>query len=150
MMTPTLALRSGRAELVIGSAGSVRLAGAIAQVAWRILRWDTHVSEAIRAPRIHGETVVHDIDRVLDAVLELRVVLGQRLDRLAKLLGRLLVAGRDLCRAEAHVELLEPGGESVDAIREDVALADVGAIRSREHARVPSNGELQDRGSRQT
>jgi len=55
MMTPTLALRSGRAELVIGSAGSVRLAGAIAQVAWRILRWDTHVSEAIRAPRIHAD-----------------------------------------------------------------------------------------------
>ncbi len=55
MMTPTLVLRSGRAELVIGSAGSVRLAGAIAQVIWRILRWSTHVSAAIRAPRIHAD-----------------------------------------------------------------------------------------------
>ena len=33
MMTPTLVLEDGRPRLVLGSAGSVRLAGAIAQVA---------------------------------------------------------------------------------------------------------------------
>ena len=54
MMTPTLVLRSGVPELVIGSAGSVRLAGAIAQVTWRILR-GMHVADAIRAPRLHVE-----------------------------------------------------------------------------------------------
>jgi gamma-glutamyltranspeptidase/glutathione hydrolase len=54
MMTPTLVLRSGAPELVIGSAGSVRLAGAIAQVTWRILR-GMHVADAIRAPRLHVE-----------------------------------------------------------------------------------------------
>jgi gamma-glutamyltranspeptidase/glutathione hydrolase len=60
MMTPTLALCSGRPELVIGSAGSVRLAGAIAQVAWRILALGQHVSDAIRAPRIHADgSTVH-------------------------------------------------------------------------------------------
>ena len=37
MMTPTLVLDAGRPRLVVGSAGSVRLAGAIAQVTWRIL-----------------------------------------------------------------------------------------------------------------
>jgi gamma-glutamyltranspeptidase/glutathione hydrolase len=59
MMTPTLVLDGGRPELVIGSAGSVRLAGAIAQVAWRVLR-GSHVRDAIRAPRIHVEgTTVH-------------------------------------------------------------------------------------------
>jgi gamma-glutamyltranspeptidase/glutathione hydrolase len=58
MMTPTLVLERGRPRLVIGSAGSVRLAGAIAQVAWRILRGE-HVEHAIRAPRLHvdGGTV---------------------------------------------------------------------------------------------
>lgn len=58
MMTPTLVLEGGRPRLVIGSAGSVRLAGAIAQVTWRILR-GAHVSDAIRAPRVHvdGSTV---------------------------------------------------------------------------------------------
>ncbi|HSF60424.1 MAG TPA: gamma-glutamyltransferase, partial [Gaiellaceae bacterium] len=52
MMTPTLVLDEGRARLVIGSAGSVRLAGAIAQVTWRILRGAT-VADAIDAPRLH-------------------------------------------------------------------------------------------------
>ena len=58
MMTPTLVHEHGRPRLVIGSAGSVRLAGAIAQVAWRILRGE-HVEHAIRAPRLHvtGTTV---------------------------------------------------------------------------------------------
>lgn len=59
MMTPTLVLDSGRPQLVIGSAGSVRLAGAIAQVTWRILR-GMHVAAAIRAPRLHVEgTTLH-------------------------------------------------------------------------------------------
>lgn len=54
MMTPTLALHDGRPELVIGSAGSVRLSGAIAQVTWRILS-GMHVRDAICAPRLHVE-----------------------------------------------------------------------------------------------
>jgi gamma-glutamyltranspeptidase/glutathione hydrolase len=54
MMTPTMILDSGRPRLVLGSAGSVRLAGAIAQVAWRILQ-GMHVEQAIEAPRIHAE-----------------------------------------------------------------------------------------------
>jgi gamma-glutamyltranspeptidase / glutathione hydrolase len=59
MMTPTLVLDDGRPELVIGSAGSVRLAGAIAQVTWRFLR-GMHVADAICAPRLHVEgTTVH-------------------------------------------------------------------------------------------
>ena len=59
MMTPTLVLESGRPQLVIGSAGSVRLAGAIAQVTWRFLR-GMHVADAIRAPRLHVEgTTLH-------------------------------------------------------------------------------------------
>jgi gamma-glutamyltranspeptidase/glutathione hydrolase len=52
MMTPTLVLDEGRARLVIGSAGSVRLAGAIAQVTWRILQ-GAPVADAIDAPRLH-------------------------------------------------------------------------------------------------
>jgi gamma-glutamyltranspeptidase / glutathione hydrolase len=54
MMTPTLVLDSDRPELVIGSAGSVRLAGAIAQVTWRVLG-GMHVQDAIHAPRLHVE-----------------------------------------------------------------------------------------------
>ena len=52
MMTPTLVLENGRPRLALGSAGSVRLAGAIAQVADTVLR-GTPVEEAIDRPRIH-------------------------------------------------------------------------------------------------
>ncbi len=59
MMAPTLVLDSGRPRLVVGSAGSVRLAGAIAQVTWRFLR-GMHVAAAIRAPRLHVDgTTLH-------------------------------------------------------------------------------------------
>jgi gamma-glutamyltranspeptidase/glutathione hydrolase len=59
MMTPTLVLEGFRPRLVLGSAGSVRLAGAIAQVTWRIL-CGMHVAAAIRAPRLHVEgTTLH-------------------------------------------------------------------------------------------
>lgn len=52
MMTPTLLLEAGHPRLVLGSAGSVRLAGAIAQVTWRVLR-GTPVAPAIESPRLH-------------------------------------------------------------------------------------------------
>src|SRR5919198_227768 len=59
LMTPTMALADSLPRLVLGSAGSVRLAGAIAQVAWRVLRGEG-VAEAIDAPRIHVEgTTLH-------------------------------------------------------------------------------------------
>jgi len=52
MMTPTIALEAGRPRLVLGSAGSVRLAGAIAQVADASLR-GVPLAAAIDAPRLH-------------------------------------------------------------------------------------------------
>jgi len=60
MMTPTIVLEEGRPRLVVGSAGSVRLAGAIAQVVDAVLNGAT-VQEAITAPRFHvvGERELH-------------------------------------------------------------------------------------------
>jgi len=55
MLTPTLVLEGERPRLLLGSAGSVRLAGAIAQVAWRVVRWGLPVADAIDAPRMHVE-----------------------------------------------------------------------------------------------
>jgi gamma-glutamyltranspeptidase/glutathione hydrolase len=60
MMTPTLALAGGEPRLALGSAGSVRLAGAIAQVAWRVVGRGEPVAEAIAAPRAHvDEGLLH-------------------------------------------------------------------------------------------
>jgi len=60
MMTPTLVLDDGRPRLMIGSAGSVRLAGAIAQVADAVIA-GASVSDAIAQPRFHvvGEHDLH-------------------------------------------------------------------------------------------
>ncbi len=60
MMTPTLVLEEGRPRLLLGSAGSVRLSGAIAQVADAVLG-GSPVGEAIEAPRFHvsGERELH-------------------------------------------------------------------------------------------
>ena len=52
MMTPTLVLQDGRPRLCLGSAGSVRLAGAIAQVTDAVLR-GVPIQDAIERPRIH-------------------------------------------------------------------------------------------------
>jgi gamma-glutamyltranspeptidase/glutathione hydrolase len=52
MMTPAMAFEAGDPRLVLGSAGSMRLAGAIAQVAWRVLQ-GAAIEPAIEAPRLH-------------------------------------------------------------------------------------------------
>ena len=59
MMAPTLVLDEGEPRLVVGSAGSVRLAGAILQVVAGVVRQGLPVEEAIARPRLHvdGETV---------------------------------------------------------------------------------------------
>jgi gamma-glutamyltranspeptidase/glutathione hydrolase len=60
IMTPTLVLAEDRPRLVIGSAGSVRLAGAILQVVSAVARQGIPVREAIARPRLHvAGDVVH-------------------------------------------------------------------------------------------
>jgi gamma-glutamyltranspeptidase/glutathione hydrolase len=59
MMTPTMVLDDeGRPRLVAGSAGSVRLAGAIVQVVERVVGQELTVTDAISRPRLHvdGDT----------------------------------------------------------------------------------------------
>ena len=61
MMTPTLVLDDdGQTRLVAGSAGSVRLAGAILQVVANVVGHELPVAEAIARPRLHVDgDVVH-------------------------------------------------------------------------------------------
>ena len=55
MMSPSLVLRDGRPRLVVGSAGSNRLRGAILQVAHNVVSRGMNVREAVDAPRVHYE-----------------------------------------------------------------------------------------------
>jgi gamma-glutamyltranspeptidase/glutathione hydrolase len=71
MLTPTLVLEENLPRLVLGSAGSVRLAGAIAQVAWRVLTETGTVGKAIDAPRMHVDgSTLHVEGGWLDEELE--------------------------------------------------------------------------------
>ena len=55
MMAPSLVLEDGRPRLVLGSAGSNRLRGAIIQVVVNVLAHRMDVATAIGAPRVHLE-----------------------------------------------------------------------------------------------
>jgi len=60
MMAPTICLADGRPRLVVGSAGSARLRGAIFQIVVRVLARGEGVREAVEAPRLHwDEGIVH-------------------------------------------------------------------------------------------
>jgi gamma-glutamyltranspeptidase/glutathione hydrolase len=60
MMAPSIVLREGRPRLVVGSAGSVRLRGAIMQIVVNVVTHGLSIEEAIAHPRLHvDEPHVH-------------------------------------------------------------------------------------------
>jgi gamma-glutamyltranspeptidase / glutathione hydrolase len=60
MMAPSICFEEGRTRLVLGSAGSARLRGAIMQVVVNVIGRGMNVSDAVEAPRIHlDDGVVH-------------------------------------------------------------------------------------------
>ena len=71
MMAPSLVLREGTPRLVIGSAGSARLRGAVLQVVANVIATGMGVEEAVDAPRIHiEEGVAHCEDPAVADRLE--------------------------------------------------------------------------------
>ncbi len=71
LMAPSLLLRNGTPRLVIGSAGSTRLHGAILQVLTNVAARGLDVETAVDAPRLHFEKgVVHCEDAAVADELE--------------------------------------------------------------------------------
>jgi gamma-glutamyltranspeptidase/glutathione hydrolase len=71
LMAPSLLLRDGRPRLVVGSAGSTRLHGAILQVVANVAARGLGVEKAVEAYRIHFENgVVHCEDPAVADELE--------------------------------------------------------------------------------
>jgi gamma-glutamyltranspeptidase / glutathione hydrolase len=71
LMAPSLLLRDGVPRLVVGSAGSTRLHGAILQVVANVTARGLDVEEAVDAPRLHFEKgVVHCEDASVADELE--------------------------------------------------------------------------------
>jgi gamma-glutamyltranspeptidase / glutathione hydrolase len=54
-MSPSLVLRNGRPRLVVGSAGSLRLRGAVMQIVVNVVGHGLPVTDAIERPRVHLE-----------------------------------------------------------------------------------------------
>ena len=55
MMSPSVVLREGRPRLVVGSAGSLRLRGAVMQIVVNVVAHGLPVEDAIERPRVHLE-----------------------------------------------------------------------------------------------
>jgi gamma-glutamyltranspeptidase/glutathione hydrolase len=71
LMAPTLLLHEGRPRLVLGSAGSTRLHGAIMQVVANVAARGLGVEQAVDAPRLHFESgVAHCEDPAVADELE--------------------------------------------------------------------------------
>lgn len=62
MMAPSLVLAGGRPRLVVGSAGSIRLRNAILQIVLNVVDHGLTAEEAIRAPRVHREGDVLELE----------------------------------------------------------------------------------------
>jgi gamma-glutamyltranspeptidase/glutathione hydrolase len=108
LMAPSLLLRDGRPRLVIGSAGSTRLHGAILQVVANVAARGLEVGAAVEAPRLHVEEgVAHCEDPAAADELE--------------------AAGRPVVRWRA--QNLFFGGVSAVEIRQDGSLAAAGDPR---------------------
>ena len=71
LMAPSVVLRDGKPELVLGSAGSRRLHGALLQVVANVVARGLGVEEAVEAPRLYVEAgIAHCEDPAVADVLE--------------------------------------------------------------------------------
>jgi len=66
MMSPTVVLRDGRPELVLGSGGSNRIRSAILQTVINVVDRGMDVADAVRSPRAHFEDDIVYVEPGLD------------------------------------------------------------------------------------
>lgn len=111
MMAPSVVLGPGGPRLVVGSAGSIRLRGAIMQVIANVIAHGLQVGEAIDAPRVHVEEPhVHCEGGFATAELD-----------------RLQAWGYDVVRWRRHN--LYFGGTNAVEVRDDGSLDAAGDVR---------------------
>jgi gamma-glutamyltranspeptidase/glutathione hydrolase len=118
MMAPSLVLSGTSPRLVVGSAGSIRLRGAILQLVVNVVRHGLPVEEAISAPRIHVDDGQVHCEGGSDQA---------ELDRLEKI-------GYELVRWRRRNLFF--GGAAAVEVREDGSLAAAGDPRRGGHGIV--------------
>jgi gamma-glutamyltranspeptidase/glutathione hydrolase len=118
MMAPSLVLSGTSPRLVVGSAGSIRLRGAILQLVVNVVRHGLPVEEAISAPRIHVDDGQVHCEGGSDP---------RELDRLER-------KGYELVRWRRRNLFF--GGVAAVEVREDASLAAAGDPRRGGHGIV--------------
>jgi gamma-glutamyltranspeptidase/glutathione hydrolase len=118
MMAPSLVLSGTSPRLVVGSAGSIRLRGAILQLVVNVVRHGLPVEEAIAAPRVHVDDGQVHCEGGSDQA---------ELDRLEKI-------GYELVRWRRRNLFF--GGAAAVEVREDGSLAAAGDPRRGGHGIV--------------
>jgi gamma-glutamyltranspeptidase/glutathione hydrolase len=111
MMAPSLVLANGRPRLVVGSAGSIRLRGAVLQTVLNVVDHRMSVEDALAAPRVHLEGEVLQLEGGFDPAAA---------DRLEE-------AGYEIVRWSGRN--LYFGGAAAVAFREDGGLEAAGDPR---------------------
>jgi gamma-glutamyltranspeptidase/glutathione hydrolase len=118
MMAPSLVLRGTSPRLVVGSAGSIRLRGAIMQLVVNVVRHGLPVEEAISVPRVHVDNGLVHCEGGSDQ---------RELDRLEQM-------GYELVRWRRRNLFF--GGAATVEVREDGSLAAAGDPRRGGHGIV--------------
>lgn len=67
MMSPTIVLKDGQPEIVLGSGGSKRIRTAILQVISNLIDWEMPVNQAVESPRVHFENGIFHLEPGFEA-----------------------------------------------------------------------------------
>jgi len=71
MMSPTIVMKDGRPQIVLGSGGSNRIRSAVLQVILNILDFDLPVFDAVNAPRVHWDRTAFQLENgIADKTVE--------------------------------------------------------------------------------
>ncbi|KOP23940.1 gamma-glutamyltranspeptidase [Hapalosiphon sp. MRB220] len=62
MMSPTIVLKDGKPEIVLGSGGSKRIRTAIFQVLSNLIDWQMPVCQAVESPRCHWDNNIFNLE----------------------------------------------------------------------------------------
>lgn len=118
MMSPTIVLKEGTPELVLGSGGSNRIRTAILQVISNLLDFDLSIEEAVTSPRVHWENDIFNIEPISQPAIVEQLHLPQATQVVLWQQQNMFFGGVHAVRKNASGEMEGSG----DPRREGIAL----------------------------
>ncbi|MGK7877897.1 MAG: gamma-glutamyltransferase [Xenococcaceae cyanobacterium] len=119
MMSPTLVLKEGKPEVVLGSGGSNRIRTAILQVISNLIDFNLSVEAAVKSPRVHWENNIFSVEPPLQSEAVNNLILPESTQLLLWQEQSLFFGGVHTVRKTAD-GLMDGAG---DPRREGVAIA---------------------------